>query len=93
MFFVYILFSKKLNRFYVGTTDNVEKRLFEHNSRLYINAFTTKGIPWELFLSHSCESSEKAHKLERFIKRMKSKKFIERLIEDEMIINNIVAKL
>ncbi|WP_409024880.1 GIY-YIG nuclease family protein [Flavobacterium sp.] len=55
MFIFY--FQKKLNRFYVGTTDNVEKRLFEHNSRLYINAFTTKGIPWELFLSHSCESS------------------------------------
>jgi putative endonuclease len=51
MFFVYILFSKKLNRYYIGTTDNVEKRLSEHNSRLYVNSFTTRGIPWELSLS------------------------------------------
>ena len=64
MFFVYILFSKKLNRYYIGTTDNVEKRLFEHNSGLYVNSFTMRGIPWELSLSYTCESSEKAYKLE-----------------------------
>lgn len=93
MFFVYVLFSKKLNRYYIGTTDNVEKRLFEHNSGLYVNSFTTRGIPWELSLSYTCESSEKAYKLEAFIKRMKSKKFIERLIEDKMIINDIATKL
>ncbi len=93
MFFVYILFSEKLNRYYVGTTDNVEKRLLEHNSGLYANSFTTKGVPWKLSLSYCCESSEKAYSLERFIKRMKSKKFIERLIDDDMIINDIVAKL
>jgi putative endonuclease len=67
--------------------------LFEHNSGLYVNSFTTRGISWELSLSYTCESSEKAYKLEAFIKRMKSKKFIERLIEDKMIINDIATKL
>ena len=38
MFFVYILFSNKLNRFYIGTTDNVEKRLLEHNSGFYASS-------------------------------------------------------
>jgi putative endonuclease len=93
MFFVYIIFSDKLNRFYIGTTDDVERRLVEHNSGLYANSFTVKGIPWRLSLSYCCESSELAYKLERFIKRMKSKKFIERLIEDEMILNDIIGKL
>jgi putative endonuclease len=93
MFFVYILFSKKLNRFYIGTTDDVERRLMEHNSRLYANSFTAKGIPWELTLSYSCQSSEIAYKLERFIKKMKSKKFIILLIDNEKIIDDIVLKL
>ncbi|MBK8874977.1 MAG: GIY-YIG nuclease family protein [Bacteroidetes bacterium] len=31
MFCVYIIFSRKLNRYYVGTTDDFVKRLAEHN--------------------------------------------------------------
>jgi predicted GIY-YIG superfamily endonuclease len=31
MYWVYILYSKKLNRFYTGTTDDVLARLSEHN--------------------------------------------------------------
>ena len=93
MFFVYILFSKKLNRFYIGTTDDIERRLREHNSGLYSGSFTSKGIPWELTLSYCCQSSEIAYKLERFIKKMKSKKFIISIIESEKIIDDIVLKL
>jgi putative endonuclease len=32
MFFVYVLISKIDNNFYIGLTQNVEKRLTEHNS-------------------------------------------------------------
>ena len=93
MFFIYILFSEKLNRFYIGTTDDVEKRLLEHNLALYSDSFTSKGIPWELKLSYTCNSSKQAYELERFIKKMKSRKFIERLIEDESIIIDVANKL
>ena len=93
MFFIYILFSEKLNRYYVGTTDDVERRLLEHNSIVYPDSFTSKGIPWQLKFKYTCDSSEQAYKLERFIKKMKSRKFIERLIDDEMIIADIVSKL
>ncbi len=92
MYFVYILFSEKLNRYYVGTTDDVEGRLFEHNSGFYDGVFTSKGIPWRLCLSYSCDTSDKAYALERFIKRMKSRKFIEKLLEDVGIIDDIVSK-
>ena len=93
MFFTYILFSEKLNRFYIGTTDDVEKRLLEHNSVFYSNSFTSKGIPWELKFTYACDSSKQAYDLERFIKKMKSRKFIERFIEDERIIIDVASKL
>jgi putative endonuclease len=93
MYFVYILFSEKLNKYYVGTTDDVERRLFEHNSGFYDGVFTSKGIPWRLCLSYSCDTSDKAYALERFIKRMKSRKFIEKLLEDVGIIDDIVSKI
>ena len=72
MYYIYTLFSSKLNRYYTGTTDNLERRLEEYNSKHYENAFTTKGIPWELMLSYQCKSSDSAYTLEAFIKRMKS---------------------
>ncbi len=88
-FSVYILFSSKLNRFYTGTTDNVERRLVEHNTGSHIDAFTNKGVPWTLFLVIGGLSSGQAYKIERHIKAMKSKKYIENLAE----YNDMVEKL
>ena len=93
MFFVYIIYSQKLSRYYVGTTDDVEKRHIEHNSILYQNSFTSRGIPWELKWKTDPLMSEVAYKLERFIKSMKSKKFIEKLIIQPQIIDDIISKL
>ena len=89
VYYIYIIYSKKLNRFYVGTTDNVAKRIQEHNEGLYSSSFTVKGIPWILKLSFECKSSKKAYELERFIKKMKSKVFIEKIIADENILKDI----
>jgi putative endonuclease len=47
---VYILFSEKLNRFYVGTTDNLDRHISEHNTGKYDDAFTKNGIPWLFFI-------------------------------------------
>ncbi|HEU4495627.1 MAG TPA: GIY-YIG nuclease family protein [Flavobacterium sp.] len=93
MFSIYIIFSEKLNRFYVGTTDDVERRVSEHNTGFYSNSYTSKGIPWILKLKFECKSSEQAYALERFIKKMKSKTFISNLINDENIIKDIQNKL
>ena len=41
-YFVYIIYSEKLNKFYVGTTDDIENRLLKHNNGFYGQAFTKK---------------------------------------------------
>jgi putative endonuclease len=48
---VYILFSESLQKYYVGQTHDVEKRVMDHNSGKA--NFTSKGIPWKMihFLS------------------------------------------
>ena len=93
MYFIYIIYSKKLDRYYVGTTDDVSKRLYEHNSGFYNESFTVKGIPWELNLSFECEFSQKACGLENFLKRMKSRVFLEKIIVDSNILLDIQSKL
>lgn len=74
---VYIIFSEKLNKYYIGQTSlKVEERVKEHNSSFNGNSFTTRGIPWALFHVIECKSREQAIKIEAHIKRMKSTKFI-----------------
>ncbi|MFN4313771.1 MAG: GIY-YIG nuclease family protein, partial [Chitinophagaceae bacterium] len=90
---VYILYSARLAKFYTGTTNDVDRRLEEHNSRLYKDAFSVKGVPWSLFLQIPCESSQQAYALERFIKKMKSASFIRRLKEQPEIIEALLQKI
>jgi hypothetical protein len=45
-YFVYILYSEKLDRYYIGSTGNPEDRLRKHNRSK--NGFTSTGKPWKL---------------------------------------------
>jgi putative endonuclease len=72
---VYILYSQKLDRYYIGNTDlAVEERLKQHNNQFNSGSFTTRGIPWVIFLTLPCHTRLQAIKVELHIKKMKSKK-------------------
>ena len=45
MYCVYILYSKKSEKFYIGLTDSIEKRIQEHNSPDN-HGWTKKFQPW-----------------------------------------------
>ncbi|MBN3519274.1 GIY-YIG nuclease family protein, partial [Algoriphagus lutimaris] len=40
LFFVYILYSGSKDRYYIGQTENLEERLFQHNSDYFKNSHT-----------------------------------------------------
>lgn len=67
MFFVYIIVSKSKGlRFYVGMTQNVKKRIAEHNSG---RTKSTKGyITWELFFFESYNTRLEAREKEKYYK-------------------------
>ena len=81
MFFVYILYSKKIDRYYVGYTSDPEKRLLEHNTG--ISAYTSRADDWELMYQEEFPSREEAHKRELAIKKKKSVKYIQWLISQQ----------
>jgi len=69
MFFIYILYSQSADKFYVGQTPDVQKRLQEHNNPVEKTKFTAKFIPWEITLFFPVsESRADAMKIEKFIK-------------------------
>jgi putative endonuclease len=63
----------------VGYTADVPKRLDEHNNG--ISTFTSKAADWKLMYSENFETRELAHKRELEIKKKKSRKYIEWLIQ------------
>jgi len=84
----YIIFSKKLNKFYIGSTISFIERLIEHNTSAYgTSKFTSASNDWEKFMIIDCISVDQAKKLEVHIKKMKSSKYIHNLkIYPEIII-------
>ena len=78
MFYVYILYSSKLNRFYIGYSSNLENRICDHNSG--ISTFTSKADDWELKYSEQFPTRELAMKREKEIKKKKSRSYLEWLI-------------
>src|SRR5688572_8378032 len=79
MFYVYILQSQKVDRFYIGYSEQPDRRLIEHNSRKVTCSrnftSTTKVRPEEF------ETELQAIRRERYIKSMKSKKYITQLVD------------
>jgi putative endonuclease len=73
---VYILHSSKLDRYYIGFTENLEKRISQHNNPIDPEKFTARGIPWDLFLSIECQSIGQAMELEKLIKSKKGAVYI-----------------
>ncbi len=77
-YYVYILYSKSINKYYTGYTSDIGKRLERHNAGWGI--YSSRGIPWELVYYESYETKNDAIKRENEIKSKKSRKYIEELI-------------
>jgi len=76
----YILYSPSLDRYYIGhTCDLLTKRLRRHNSNH--KGFTGKANDWEITYTESFPSKEFANAREREVKKWKSRKRIESLIQ------------
>ncbi|MFO7843700.1 MAG: GIY-YIG nuclease family protein [Bacteroidales bacterium] len=66
MFYVYILYSDKFNRFYTGFTKDIKQRLKEHNAG---QTKSTKPYrPWQLIFQEVCETRMEARKREKYYK-------------------------
>ncbi len=72
----------------MGETHNIEERILKHNQHLYSNSFTKIANDWELVLLHHSEDRTKALFLEKFIKKMKSKIFIQKIISNPKILKD-----
>lgn len=73
-YFVYVLMSSKDGRLYKGQTNNLEKRIVEHNTG---KTKSTKGyLPWELVYFESFKTREEAVLREKYFKTGSGREFL-----------------
>ncbi|MBI5654107.1 GIY-YIG nuclease family protein [Candidatus Uhrbacteria bacterium] len=75
----YILFSKKLQKYYIGSTGNLERRITEHNRGQ--TTWTRTGMPWICVYTESYDDSGEARQRELQIKHWKNPMRIKELIQ------------
>ena len=84
MFYLYILYSNNSDKYYIGLTTDVTKRLQEHNNPSENKKYTAKHLPWEVKVFFECSDSRgDGLMVERFIKNQKSRVFLEKLITEK----------
>ena len=79
MYTVYVLFSKKFNKIYIGYTSNLKQRLLSHNE-LAKKGWTINYRPWKLVHSEEFAEKKLAMKREIELKSHKGRDFIRKLI-------------
>ncbi|MBC6368081.1 GIY-YIG nuclease family protein [Algoriphagus sp. AK58] len=67
MAWVYILYSRKIDKYYVGACTDLDRRLHEHN--LGHSKFTSTGVSWELVYKYEFQDLILAKQRELKIKR------------------------
>jgi putative endonuclease len=80
LIFVYALYSKEFDRIYVGMTNNLERRLHEHNNLQ--NTSTKAFAPWIILFSESYSNRTLARDREKYLKSYRGRTFIRSRIEN-----------
>ena len=84
--YLYIIYSSAIDKYYVGVSANPWHRIEQHNTNS-IEKYTGKTQDWQMkavfFVS---EELSEALKIEKFIKKQKSRKLIERLVNSADVV-------
>lgn len=79
MFYIYILYSEKFDPYYIGQTNDLDKRVERHNKG-YVKS-TKAYKPWNLVYSEVFETRLESVQREITLKKLKSKQAIQELVE------------
>jgi putative endonuclease len=80
MFYLYVLYSSSSDKYCVGYTEDVEKRLYEHNNSER-TTYASKHRPRILKKSIALEENRGfAMRIEKTVKKAKSRLLIEKIV-------------
>lgn len=80
-FYVYVLESKKKEGgLYIGYTNDLKKRIKEHNQGL--NTSTKPFRPWQLIYYEACLNKEDAKRREKYFKTSQGRRLLKRRLKE-----------
>ncbi|KKQ18535.1 hypothetical protein A2617_01095 [Candidatus Daviesbacteria bacterium RIFOXYD1_FULL_41_10] len=79
----YILQREKDGKFYIGSTTNIENRIKKHNSGQ--SRYTKNKGPFRIVYQEQYETLSEAKKREYYLKSLKSRKALEKLIKGAFV--------
>ena len=79
MFTVYVLYSNKYDKIYVGYTSNLEQRFLSHNE-LSKKGWTVRFRPWKVIYTEEYNTKVEAMKREKQLKTASGRNYIRSLI-------------
>jgi putative endonuclease len=80
MIVCYIIYSHTIDKYYAGITqESIDSRISKHNKKEYGMKYTSMANDWILYHFIECETFAQAVHIEKHIKRMKSRKYLEDL--------------
>ena len=75
MFTVYVLYSSKFDKLYIGYTTNLKQRMISHNY-LGKKGYTLHYRPWTLVHTESFQTKKQAMRREKQLKSGQGRQFI-----------------
>jgi len=80
MLYVYIIYNKMANKYYVGQTENVDRRLDQHNNHTFKTYTSRFPGEWKLIHQESVATRSEALKREKGLKSGNGREFIKTII-------------
>ncbi len=79
MYTVYIIYSERIDKYYIGFSSNVQERLRKHNRNS--KGFSSSDRPWIIVYLDVFDNKKDAMAREKQLKRWKNRERLERLIK------------
>ena len=80
---IYILQSKKNGKYYIGSTNNLDRRIAEHNSG---KTRSSKYLrPLRLVFKKEFEALKKAREIESKLKKLKNRNIIDTIVKEQKL--------
>jgi putative endonuclease len=80
MYYVYVLYSGKFDRIYIGQTNDISARIWKHNNGLVKS--TKAYVPWHVVYSESFVTRSEAMRREKELKSHQGRDFIRKQIRN-----------
>jgi putative endonuclease len=81
MYYVYALYNREHGKLYIGETNDLARRLKDHNGHRFATSYTARFPgPWEVVYSEQYANRQEARRRERQLKSYQGRQFLKKII-------------